>query len=96
MQDRSIDNAFAEAFLLRAYQDEGLLSPRTLPLALKQWREPSFQEFRERNVWSLFNAMTFALGERSEQSASPRRRDNPTWRSAVTGRGAGSLHGGMN
>jgi hypothetical protein len=64
MQHRLINDHFAESFLLRAYQDEGLLSPRTLPLALKEWRTPSFPEFEEeKNVWRLFNAMTFSLGD---------------------------------
>jgi len=62
MQQRLIDNHFAESFLLRAYQDEGILSPRTLPLALKEWRTPSFPDFEEeKNVWRLFNAVTFSL-----------------------------------
>jgi hypothetical protein len=64
MQQRIIDDHFAESFLLRAYQDEGLLSPRTLPLALKEWRTPSFPDFKEeKNVWRLFNALTFSLSE---------------------------------
>src|SRR5262249_26722448 len=64
MQQRLIDDHFAESFLLRAYQDEGILSPRTLPLALKEWRTPSFPEFTEqKNVWRLFNSVTFSLAE---------------------------------
>jgi hypothetical protein len=64
MQQRIIDDHFAESFLLRAYQDEGLLSPRTLPIALKEWREPSFPDFeQEKNVWRLFNALTYSLSE---------------------------------
>ncbi len=76
MQQRLIDDHFAESFLLRAYQDEGMLSPRTLPVALKEWRESSFEEFREKTVWSLYNAVTFALGERI--------RSNPQAHAAAT------------
>lgn len=28
--------------------------------ALREWQEPSFEEFNPRNVWSLYNACTFA------------------------------------
>ena len=65
MQHRIVSDHFAEAFLLRAYQDEGILSPRTLPLALKEWRDPSFPDFaEEKHVWRLYNAVTFALAGR--------------------------------
>src|SRR3954451_10244171 len=40
MQQAVIADHYAEAMLLRLYQDEGILSPRSLPVALKQWREP--------------------------------------------------------
>src|SRR5204863_8657549 len=64
MQQRLIDDHFAQSFLLRAYQDEGLLSTRTLPLALKEWRTPSFLDFEEKkNVWRLFNSVTFSLSD---------------------------------
>lgn len=28
--------------------------------AIKEWSEPSFEEFADRNIWSLYNACTFA------------------------------------
>jgi Domain of unknown function (DUF932) len=64
MQQRIVSDHFAEAFLLRAYQDEGILSPRSLPVALKEWREPSFEDFGEKNLWRLYNAVTYALGKK--------------------------------
>jgi hypothetical protein len=64
MRERVIDDHFAESFLLRAYQDESVLSPHTLPIALKEWRTPSFPDFaQQKNVWRLFNAVTYSLGE---------------------------------
>ena len=37
---------------------------RTLPLALKEWRTPSFPDFEEKkNVWRLFNALTFCMAD---------------------------------
>jgi hypothetical protein len=78
MQHREIDDAFAEAFLLRAYQDESLLSPRTLPTALKEWRDPSFHDFDGKNAWRLYNAMTFALAP--TMKANPQRHATATIR----------------
>jgi hypothetical protein len=83
MQHRVIDDDFALAFLLRAYQDEGILSPRTLPVALKEWRQPSFEEFDRKNVWRLFNACTYALG--------PRLKANPQAHARATIRLSGLL-----
>src|SRR4051812_31798997 len=40
MQRAIIADHFAEAMLLRLYQDESILSPHTLPVALRQWRAP--------------------------------------------------------
>lgn len=58
-------NEQAESFLLKAYMDEKILSPQTLPLALKEWREPSFDYAGEPySAWYLFNAVTYALSER--------------------------------
>jgi hypothetical protein len=67
MQQRVIDDHFAEAFLLRAYQDEKLLTVHSLPTALKEWRTPSFPDFaEEKNLWRLFNGVTYALGKRAK------------------------------
>jgi hypothetical protein len=64
LQHRLVTDDAALSFLLKAYQDEGILSPRTLPIALKEWRSPSFEEFEPRTAWSLFNSITFALADR--------------------------------
>ena len=32
--------------------------------AMKQWKEPSFIDFKHRNLWSLYNALTYAMGKR--------------------------------
>lgn len=58
----------AAACLLHAFED-GILSPRTLPIAIQEWREPSFEEFEPRTAWSCFNALTYALGERKRNPA---------------------------
>lgn len=65
MQQRIIDDHLAESMLLRLYQDEQILSPRSLPLALKEWREPSFVGLEEKSIWRLFSAVTCALNGRA-------------------------------
>lgn len=59
----AIDDTKAESLLLRCYEAK-LLSPLTLPVALEQWRRPSFPDFEPRTGWSLYNAATYALGDR--------------------------------
>lgn len=65
MQNRLITEVEAESFLLRAYEAQ-LLSPVTLPVAIREWRTPSYHDFDERSVWRLYNAVTFALGKRAK------------------------------
>jgi len=38
-----------------------VLSPRQMPVALKEWHEPSHVAFEDRSLWSLYNAVTEAL-----------------------------------
>ena len=38
-----------------------MIKPRQLTQTLREWRNPIHDEFKERNVWSLYNAMTSAL-----------------------------------
>src|SRR5262249_21207388 len=54
----------ADALILRSYE-EGIISTRDLPDVLREWRAPSFPDFRERTAWALLNAYTFALGLRA-------------------------------
>lgn len=85
MQGRAIGIDHAEAMLLRLYHDEGILSPRTLPLALKELRQPSFPGFEEMNAWRLYNAVTFAVGSKA--------RSNPQAHAAMTIRLGALLEG---
>jgi len=45
-----------------------VLSPRQMPIALKEWHKPSHQEFEPRTLWSLYNAVTEALKQSPPQS----------------------------
>ena len=66
LQYTDLSDAQAESVLFRAYHDAKLLSPRTIPTAVKEWRDPSFPGFEEKTAWRLFNAITFALGNRAK------------------------------
>jgi hypothetical protein len=52
----------AEAAILRGFEHK-IVSPRLLPQVIRQWREPSFQEFQPRTLWSLENAFTTVLAD---------------------------------
>jgi hypothetical protein len=65
-----VDDRSAESLILRAYDQEVITTP-TLPKVIKEWREPSFEDFLPRTLWSLFNAFTTALGGR--QKSDPQR-----------------------
>lgn len=47
----------AHDLLIRAL-DARAVTPTKLPKILREYREPSHPEFRDRNVWSLYNAFT--------------------------------------
>ena len=52
--------------LLRAFEI-GIIGPHALPIAIDEWRKPSFASFAEaKNAWRLYNALTFALGNRAQ------------------------------
>jgi hypothetical protein len=64
MQSAEVTNDRADALMLRAFE-KGIVSSPTLPAVIKEWREPSFEDFRSRTLWSLFNAFTTALRDKA-------------------------------
>jgi len=62
-QETNLPEEWASHLLLKAYEQR-LVSHYSLPVVLKEWREPTFEEFRPRTLWSLMNAFTSALRER--------------------------------
>lgn len=64
---RELKEPDAESLILRCYEAD-ILSPRTIHTAIKEWRAPSFEEFQPRTAWSLFNAVTFASGNRAKSN----------------------------
>ena len=66
MQRREVTDEQAESVLLRAFE-VGIIGPHALPIAINEWRKPSFPPFAEgKNAWRLYNALTFALGKRAK------------------------------
>lgn len=59
-QTCEISENVAASALLHAYE-QGILSSQTLPVAIKEWRDPSHVEFLPRTAWSWFNGITEAL-----------------------------------
>lgn len=63
-----ITDRSAESVVLRAWEAK-LVSHVALPLVLKEWREPRFEEFNPRTAWSLFNAFTTVFGHERKLGA---------------------------
>jgi hypothetical protein len=40
------------------------ITPSQIPSVLKEWSEPTYEEFRPRTAWSLFNAATAEICKR--------------------------------
>jgi hypothetical protein len=57
-QHLSDDDAYRLTGLLYGH---GIITPRQIPIVKKEWLNPSHNEFEERNVWSMYNAVTEAL-----------------------------------
>jgi hypothetical protein len=70
MQTRELSTETADSLILRSYES-GIISTLQLPHVVREWREPSFEEFEPRTAWSLFNAFTSAL--RNRATAQPSR-----------------------
>jgi len=63
--DISTDGAYRALGHLFGHQ---VLSPRQMPVALKEWQKPSHEAFEPRTLWSLYNAVTEALKSSPPQS----------------------------
>ncbi len=65
MQHRELTAPVADSLILRAFE-KGIVTAPLLPRVIKEWREPTFDDFRDRTYWSLFNAFTAVLGDRAK------------------------------
>ena len=83
MRETDMTDERAESSILRAFE-QGILGNRNLETAIREWRQPGFEEFRERkSVWRCFNAVTSALR--------PRIKSNPQAHASATIRLGGLL-----
>jgi hypothetical protein len=67
MIETECSNTLAESLMLRAY-DQGIVSHRQLPGIIKEWREPTYEEFADRTLWSAFNAFTTVMNDRAKSN----------------------------
>jgi hypothetical protein len=60
MARTEVTDTLAESIILRAFE-KGVVPAPLLPAVIREWREPKFDDFKPRTLWSLFNAFTSAL-----------------------------------
>ena len=65
LQEISDDNAHR---MLGLVYGRGIMTPRQIPVALREWKAPQYEAFGPRTVWSLYNAITEALKSAPPQS----------------------------
>ncbi len=59
-QEREMGNKEAHDLVVRAL-DARAITTTMVPRVLEQWRRPNHPEFKDRNLWSLYNAFTETL-----------------------------------
>jgi len=62
-----LSDVVAESLILRAFE-KGIVTTPYLPQVVREWRQPSFDEFEDRTYWSLFNAFTTVMAERAKSN----------------------------
>lgn len=67
MQELSIDDDQAYRMLGLVY-GRGIMTPRQIPVAHREWETPTHDDFSPRTVWSLYNAITESLKSAPPQS----------------------------
>lgn len=84
MRDTQVSEDQANSLILQAYEKD-IVGARLLPDVIKEWREPSHDDFAPRTVWSLLNCFTEVLKDR--QRSQPARAAEETIRlqSLLTG-----------
>lgn len=67
LQQFALGDEAAEALLLRSFEG-GFVSHLALPRVIREWRQPTHEEFRPRTAWSLLNAFTTVLAPRAKSN----------------------------
>ncbi len=60
MQDIPLEDDQAYRMLGLVY-GRGIMTPRQIPIAHREWENPTYQDFSPRTAWSLYNAITESL-----------------------------------
>lgn len=63
LQHFDLSEDAANSYLLQS-ADKGIIGWRLLPQVIREWRNPSHEEFKPRTAWSLFNSYTEVLKDR--------------------------------
>lgn len=77
----------AESLMLRAIEDR-LVSPRIIYRLIEAWRDPGFEEFKDRTMWSLYNAFTLVLGDQARAMPDKHARTTMQLQSLLAPKGA--------
>ncbi len=87
MQLADIGDTEAESFMLRALERR-LISHRLVYKLIEAWREPPFEEFESRTLWSLFNCFTLVMSDRAKSNAQQHARDTMSLQALLAPKGA--------
>ena len=68
LQEHNLSEDRANSLMLQAFE-KGVVSNRTLPKVINEYRKPRHEEFEPRTAWSLLNAFTEILKERQNNPA---------------------------
>lgn len=66
MINTPVNDIVAESLMLRGLEKH-LISPRLIYQLIRSWRNPSFEEFKDRNMWSLYNCFTSTLANQAKR-----------------------------
>ncbi len=67
LKESSVSDDKASAIILKSFED-GITSTRHLGDVIHEWREPRYQDFQPRTLWSLLQAFTTVLGPAYERN----------------------------
>ncbi len=63
MKEVDLTTKLAAELIGRMYVEEQILTSQEVNEVVRQWRKPTFEDFKPNNLWSLYNHVTYALKE---------------------------------
>lgn len=61
MKEIDLTRTMAAELIGRMFAEEQILTSREASMVVKEWRKPTFEDFKRNDLWSLYNHCTFAL-----------------------------------